>query len=44
MYAGKRTIIREGRKYKVYLPASLSDLWSELKGRKVKVYLVVDDS
>ena len=43
VYAGRRSVTREGRKYKVYLPVNLNDLWEELKGRKVKVYLVVDD-
>ncbi len=43
VYAGKRGITREGRKYKIYLPMNLNDLWEKLKGNKVKVYLVVDE-
>jgi len=43
VYAGRRSITREGRKYKVYLPVNLNDLWQELRGKKVRVYLVVDD-
>ncbi len=46
VFAGKRTVTYERYfdRYKVYLPKGLNDLWSKLKGKKVKVYLVVDDS
>jgi hypothetical protein len=44
IYAGKRAIISEGNKrYKIYLPMSFNDLWTKLKGRKVSVYLVVEE-
>ena len=45
VYAGERYITREKpERYKIYLPKALNLLWRELRGRKVKVYLVVDDS
>ena len=43
LYLGKRSIVRENKRYKVYLPTMYNDLWEELRGRKVKVYIVVDD-
>jgi len=44
VYAGRRAVIRESSgRYKVYLPVNLNDLWQELRGKKVRVYLVVDD-
>ena len=42
VYLGKRSIINEGDRYKIYLPKGMNDLWHELRGKKVKVYLVVD--
>ncbi len=43
VYAGEHRITREKpERYKIYLPKAMNLLWRELKGRKVKVYLVVD--
>ena len=42
LYLGKRSIVRENKRFKIYLPAMYNDLWRELKGRKVKVYIVID--
>ena len=43
MYAGEHRITREtSERYKIYLPKVMNLLWRELRGRKVRVYLVVD--
>ncbi len=44
LYLGRRGIVKETKRYKIYLPTMYNDLWSELhaKGKKVKVYLVID--
>ena len=43
LYLGRRSIVRENKRFKVYLPTMYNDLWEELKGRKVKVYIVIED-
>ena len=43
LYVGKRAIIRDGNRYKIYLPAMYKDLWEQLRGRKVHVYIVIRD-
>ncbi len=43
VYLGRRGIVKERDRFKIYLPKPLNDLWSELKGRKVKVYIVVSE-
>jgi hypothetical protein len=43
LYLGKRSIVKENKRFKVYLPTMYNDLWEELKGRKVKVYIVIED-
>jgi len=43
VYAGEHRITRERpERYKIYLPKAMNLLWRELRGRKVKVYLVID--
>jgi len=43
VYAGEHRITRERpERYKIYLPKAMNLLWQELRGRKVKVYLVID--
>ena len=36
-----RTIVREGDRFKIYLPKSMNKLWTVLRSRKVDVYIVV---
>lgn len=44
IYAGEHRITREKpERYKIYLPKVMNLLWRELRGRKVRVYLVVSD-
>ena len=43
LYVGKRAIVKENKRFKVYLPTMYNELWEELKGRKVRVYIVVED-
>jgi len=43
VYAGGRVIIKEGKRFKIYLPTQFNDVWQALRGKKVKVYLVIDD-
>ena len=38
----KRSIIREGNRFKVYLPKELNDLWREVKGKKVHLVVVLE--
>lgn len=44
LYVGKRAIVAEGKRYKVYLPTMYNDLWEELRGKKVRVYIVIDEN
>lgn len=43
VYLGRRGVVREGDRFKIYLPKLMNDLWSELQGKKVKVYVVVSE-
>ncbi len=43
LYLGRRSIVREGKRFKIYLPTAYNDVWRELLGRKVKVYIVIDE-
>ena len=36
-----RMIVREGDRFKIYLPKSMNKLWTALRSRKVDVYIVV---
>jgi len=42
-YIGKRTVIREGNRWKIYLPMDFEDLWRELEGKKVDFYIRVKE-
>jgi hypothetical protein len=43
IYAGEHSITRERpERYKIYLPKAMNLLWRDLKGKKAKVYLVID--
>ena len=44
LYLGKRGIVKEYNRYKIYLPKMYNDLWEELRDKnvKIKVYIVVD--
>jgi len=43
IYLGERNVVREGKRFKIYLPKSANSLWEELseEGKKVKVYVKV---
>ncbi|MHC1627894.1 MAG: hypothetical protein ACXQTI_03575 [Candidatus Nezhaarchaeales archaeon] len=43
IFAGKRKIVAEGNRYKVYLPLALNEIWQEInqKGVKVEVWIRV---
>ncbi len=43
IYAGKRVVTSEGKRFKIYLPIQFNDIWKELKGKEVRVYIVVDE-
>ncbi len=43
LYLGKRSIVKESKRFKIYLPIMYNDIWRELRGKKVKVYVVIDD-
>jgi len=45
IYLGEREIVRMGRRWIIYLPLKLSDLWEEVKrqGKKVRIYIEVVD-
>ena len=43
LYLGRRSIVREGKRFKIYLPTMYNDVWRGLQGRKVKVYIVIDE-
>jgi len=43
--AGTRMITKEGRRFKIYLPMALNDLWQKFNEKKIRfqVYLVPID-
>ena len=43
--AGRRSIVKLGDRYAVYLPMNLNEIWEYLhsKRRRVNVYLIVDN-
>ena len=43
LYLGRRSIVREGKRFKIYLPTTYNDIWRELRGKKVRVYIVIDE-
>jgi len=43
LYLGKRAVIRDGSRYKIYLPSIYKDLWENLRGHKVHVYIIIDE-
>jgi hypothetical protein len=43
LYLGKRGVMKEGKRFKIYLPVMYNDVWEELRGKKIKVYVVIDD-
>ena len=43
IHIGKRAIIRENKRFKIYLPMQLNDLWEKLQGRRVTVIIVLED-
>jgi len=45
IFAGLRSVAKEGKRYKIYLPIPLNDVWRKLHSRKVRleVYLVPVD-
>jgi len=42
IYIGKRSVVRQGSRYIIYLPIDLGDLWEKLQGRKIKVWIKVE--
>jgi len=43
IYAVGRNVVRKGSRYKVYLLAELNDVWRLLEGKKVQVFIKVDE-
>lgn len=43
LYVPGRTIVKEGNRYKIYLPKSMNKLWNTIRSRKVDVYIVIVD-
>ena len=40
---GWRSLIKEGKRIKIYLPTALNPLLEELVGKKVKIYLLISE-
>ena len=45
VYAGKRAVIKEWNRFKIYLPMYFNDLWEKLANTKkhVEVYIVIPE-
>ena len=42
-YVPNRMIVKEGNRFKIYLPMNMNKLWSVLRSRKVDIYIIVVD-
>ncbi|MCD6096154.1 MAG: hypothetical protein J7J99_06280 [Thermoprotei archaeon] len=41
IYVGKRKVVVEGNRYKIYLPSQLNELWEELSKVNTKVEVFI---
>ena len=41
IYVGKRKVVVEGNRYKIYLPSQLNELWRELSKMNTKVEVFI---
>ncbi|RLE52727.1 MAG: hypothetical protein DRJ30_07565 [Candidatus Methanomethylicota archaeon] len=43
IYLGRRSVIRQGSRYIIYLPSDQKDLWRKLQGRKLRVWVKLEE-
>ena len=43
IYAGRRGVVREGVRFKLYLPTVMDEVWKSMVGRKVEVFVKIVD-